>query len=649
MKKNNDFLPHIEGMRALAVIAVFINHIEHSWLPGGYLGVDMFFVISGFVITRSLLNREVYSFWSAIKTFYIKRFKRLLPALVTMLVIVIFLIQLVNPDTLTTNLTAIFSVFGLSNIFLYLTSVDYFGETITLNPLMHTWSLGVEEQFYMIFPILFFLTFQFRKNHKKTINIIISIATILSFLFFSFLFAGNHSLVYYLMPFRFWELGVGCLLAINVIIIGQRISLIVQVLSFLNIIVAFILGNQMPILSATLVVLGGAGIILTGSKKSIINELLTSAPMKYLGQLSYSIYLWHWPLICIAIWTVSLNWMSISIIILLTMVLSMVSFYLVEKPIRYGSWFGIKATIFSMIITAGIIFTMNKANFPEFSGTRKPALDGTGYTPAGDPTLLSQRSIKDCMGKEISNDPRAAALAIESCGAINLGAPRFVFFGDSHSLDMFGVSEVLYRNKVGSVFNFGQPGCIAPKLDDAPDYCNYIETVLRAMPTLEPNQQGYVVLRSNINPKRIDGSLINYIAKIKSFHNHVNELGYAIIYVAPSPKFRSLAKGGLCTEQWFRPNWAISESCKTGVRVSRSEEIKRTEDFFTELKSLESKLNDFYVFDPFPVLCGPDVNYCTAIRNDTLIYRDRSHLTLASGELLGKEFLVFLREKSLIF
>ena len=391
MKKTNVFLPHIEGMRALAVLAVFLNHIEHSWLPGGYLGVDIFFVISGFVITRSLLNREIHSIWSGLKIFYTKRFKRLLPALVTMLVITMLVIRIVNPNTYTTYLTAITGVFGLSNILLYLISVDYFGETITLNPFMHTWSLGIEEQFYMIFPILFYLTLLIGKNHKKILNIIISILTVLSFLFFAFLFDTNQALVYYLVPFRFWELGVGCLLAINVFTISKRTSLFVQVLYFLNIVFAFILGTQMPVLSAALVVFGSAGLILSGSRKSIINQFLITAPMKYLGKLSYSIYLWHWPFICITIWTVGINWTSIPLIILLTMVFSMMSFYLVEKPVRYGSMFGLKATFLVIVLTLGIIFTMNRTNFPEFSGAVEAHLANTGYTPEGDLALASQR------------------------------------------------------------------------------------------------------------------------------------------------------------------------------------------------------------------------------------------------------------------
>ncbi|MFM7850396.1 MAG: SGNH hydrolase domain-containing protein, partial [Flammeovirgaceae bacterium] len=179
--------------------------------------------------------------------------------------------------------------------------------------------------------------------------------------------------------------------------------------------------------------------------------------------------------------------------------------------------------------------------------------------------------------------------------------------------------------------------------------CNYLETVLYAMSPLKPNQKGYVVLRSNYNPNRLDGSLDNFMTKIELYHKQVNELGYSIIYVAPSPKFPLLIPGGLCTEQWFRPSWALSDRCKDGFRISRLEEIERTKDFFRELKSLESKLNDFHVFDPFPVLCGPNNDYCNAIRNGTPIYRDESHLTLTGGELLGQEFLVFLREKNLIF
>ena len=155
MTTSTGFLPHIEGMRALAVIAVIINHLWHDALPGGYLGVDIFFVISGFVITRSMMARPSPSLLSGLAEFYVRRIKRIVPALVLVVLVTLPLLRLVNPNADSATLTGLGALFGASNIFLYLVASDYFGEAITLNPFMHTWSLGVEEQFYLVFPLVF--------------------------------------------------------------------------------------------------------------------------------------------------------------------------------------------------------------------------------------------------------------------------------------------------------------------------------------------------------------------------------------------------------------------------------------------------------------------------------------------------------------
>ena len=148
------YRPEIDGIRRLAVVAVIINHFYSDILPSGFLGVDVFFVISGFVITSALVDHRSETFRNFIIEFYERRIKRLLPALLFYVIVVSVLISLVNPEPATSLLTGMASIFGLSNLYLISRSADYFSDSSQLNVFTHTWSLGVEEQFYLIFPLL---------------------------------------------------------------------------------------------------------------------------------------------------------------------------------------------------------------------------------------------------------------------------------------------------------------------------------------------------------------------------------------------------------------------------------------------------------------------------------------------------------------
>jgi peptidoglycan/LPS O-acetylase OafA/YrhL len=180
--KNSDikgsYRPEINGLRALAVVAVIINHFNKDILPSGYLGVDIFFVISGFVITSSMAGRSSRNFGDLLMGFYVRRIKRLVPALVVFVVITSFLICMFNPNPGTYLQTGMTSLFGLSNLFLLKNSIDYFATSTELNPFTHTWSLGVEEQFYFLFPFLLWFTGFGRQTSKGSRKLIWVIGTL---------------------------------------------------------------------------------------------------------------------------------------------------------------------------------------------------------------------------------------------------------------------------------------------------------------------------------------------------------------------------------------------------------------------------------------------------------------------------------------
>ena len=211
------YRPEIDGLRAFAVVAVIVNHFNKEILPNGYLGVDIFFVISGFVITSSLYKRPSKNFNDFISGFYERRIKRLVPALSVFVLITSIAICLFNPIPTLSLRTGLTSLFGLSNLYLLKQSTDYFAQSTELNVFTHTWSLGVEEQFYILFPFLIWFSGFGRqtKNGARNLFLTIGALAIASLIGFLYFYPINQSAAYFLMPTRFWEMAAGCLLFIT--------------------------------------------------------------------------------------------------------------------------------------------------------------------------------------------------------------------------------------------------------------------------------------------------------------------------------------------------------------------------------------------------------------------------------------------------
>ena len=222
------YRPEIDSLRAFAVIAVIINHFNKEILPNGYLGVDIFFLISGFVITSSLYQRPSKNFKDFISGFYERRIKRLVPALSVFVLIMSIAICILNPSPAISLLTGLTSLFGLSNLYLIKNSTDYFAISTEFNVFTHTWSLGVEEQFYILFPFLVWFSGFGRqtKNGARNLFLIVGALTITSLIGFFYLYPINQPVAYFSMPTRFWEMATGCL----IFIIFQKYASIEQFL-----------------------------------------------------------------------------------------------------------------------------------------------------------------------------------------------------------------------------------------------------------------------------------------------------------------------------------------------------------------------------------------------------------------------------------
>lgn len=209
------YRPDIDGLRATAVLAVIANHLPEAFLSSGFLGVDVIFVISGFVVTASLLGPGQNTFSNFYANFLSRRVKRLLPALVVSVAITGVTVLLVDPFPRNSILTGISALFGVANITLFHFELDYFPPTSKLNGFTHTWSLGVEEQFYAIFPLIAWFTFLGAKNSSlRFFATTVALISVVSAVLFLWLYDVNQPAAYFLMPARMWELGVGSLVYI---------------------------------------------------------------------------------------------------------------------------------------------------------------------------------------------------------------------------------------------------------------------------------------------------------------------------------------------------------------------------------------------------------------------------------------------------
>ena len=365
-KRGIQYIPAIDGLRAIAVIAVTLYHLGISWIPGGFLGVDLFFVISGYVITRLLLDSIQERGGLDLRDFYMARIRRLLPPLVFMIVVTSIVIGIWAPDTTKKFLTdAPFSIFGGMNWWLVFNHQDYFESSGRPPLLQHTWSLAVEAQFYLLWPLILLLVLKyFGKKVIPAAALIIAAISGVALMLVSFqLDAANSSKVshvYFGTDTHSIGLFLGAALAVSWI--PQNFNLQVTrraqdfidgigVFGFIGILATFaLIDESKPTLYRLAFPL--AGIFGTAILISIVHPASRFAPLLrnkvllWIGERSYAIYLWHWVIFQISRPQVDLdgeNWALFSLRILLVLAMADISLRLVELPIRSGAvayWFG---------------------------------------------------------------------------------------------------------------------------------------------------------------------------------------------------------------------------------------------------------------------------------------------------------------------
>ena len=531
----------IDGLRALAVLPVVLFHAGVRGFNGGFVGVDIFFVISGFLITGVILSEYDRGQFS-IKRFYYRRVLRLFPALFVMIAVVgVLAAWVLLPGELENFANSVLATtFFFSNVLFY-AKTGYFAPAAQTMPLLHTWSLAVEEQFYLFWPLLIGLPF-LRGSWKLRIAVAL---TVLSFVLSVVWLRYDRAATFYLVPSRIWELGIGAILALapridlsnrvlRESIAAFGVLLILISVRFLNSTVPF------PGEMALMPCIGAASIILAGGAGSTLTSRgLSSPPVVFVGKISYSVYLWHWPVILFAQTVLLLEQTTTnrSIEIAVSLLLGAASWRWVERPFREPK--KRTASVDAVLVRAG--FVMATFAIASVAVLLSKGLPGR-FTPA-ELQLASYENYDGdrkydagkCFIVDLSERYDPAACLHRREGRLSM-----LLVGDSHAAHLLpGLRaempdvDILQANVAGC-----QP-IITPFVSPEEACVSMLRTVLETW--LPKNKVDVVALAGRWNAQQIP----IIVATVKK----LTEMADKVVVIGPAPEYTTILPRLLVSEQ----------------------------------------------------------------------------------------------------
>ena len=656
------------------MLSVFLFHLQPSLLPGGFLGVDVFFVISGYLIT-GIIVRENHLGTFSLTNFYGRRVKRIFPALFVVLALASVLATfLLTPETYVRYMQSARYASGQLSNFFFAQKVGYFEEGFSGQPLLHTWSLGVEEQFYLVWPLLIYLVFRVSRSWfgidsatadeeqsagmmKRVMGGVLVLLFAGSYLLCQFLAGTNANLAFYMFFTRAFEFCIGGFLCLGLIREPPRrgVQMLIGIGGMVLLIVSFLAVRQEFVGTSflrygTLLACFGTGMIIFSSPaQSIVNRLLAGRLPAAIGRISYSLYLYHWPLIIF--WKVysgedSVGFTASLAIIAAAFLLSYLSYRYVEQPARKTAlsdrWV-LCSALAVIIVFAGTFRLLEEEDTSEWRISR--------YTSVEDE---SQRYSLDCPGRlekgmrvfNCSEEPKSSR-------------PAIALVGDSHSGHYFpAVAEWARQNSFELKF-LGVPGC--PMLvgevriksliaDEHAGQCEKALTTFENNIVANPNVELVVIAQrfdlfldgiSYEGENRVirfvdpDGkAIVNHMEyfeeRLQETVQTLKEHGKGVVLAGQVPLFRQVKECDWRPRLMNRQDWQRvcsydHEFIETWQRQSRG--------FIQEF----ARQNQAYYFDPFPHFDEPVIDGLNLYRDvDHLSNRGELHIAPFVSEVLDR-------------
>lgn len=642
------YRPDIDGLRAIAVLAVVLYHYGIGGINGGFVGVDIFFVISGFLIT-GIIHKEITRGDFSFSGFYERRIRRIFPALFAMLLVTLFVAAwlLLPSDLVRLGNSAIATLLFGSNLLFWRKS-SYFDISSEYNPLLHTWSLAVEEQFYIGLPILLILLQRYGKGWLKAV---LFVCTIVSFALCVWMQALRPSATFFLLPFRAWELLLGGLLAVGVVppIVSRPLRetfsglALVALLWSLTWIKA---GPAFPGWQAAIPVLATAVLLHAGTYgDSQVKRLLSLRPLVFVGLISYSLYLWHWPLLVfvryrngMAPLEPDLSWLLLAVALLL----AIASYRWVETPFRRSKNPIEQSPTLRVFAGAGIAMAVLMV-------VSLVVRVDNGWQARFTPEVIALDSARSPEIPYVDCQQKVPPNADTSCVLGDLASSRrILLWGDSYALAWAPAFDALGKRHgiaVELALLSSCPSLVGVKVAGSPICRTFNEEVVRYLSTDYASEIDAVVLIGSwgayLDPAsgiQLDGT-DEALPKARSFAEGLRRTIHVVtardvrlVIIGPTPGAPSDLPYRLAASQAF----GIAPPLGKSVRESEA----YNDRFWQVVRRLGSNGPVVYV-DPLTWFAQHG-RYRYLDQSGELLYRDGGHLSLRGAEFVGERFPVYV-------
>lgn len=655
--QNLTYRPDVDGLRALAVLLVVLYHAFPKWAHGGFIGVDIFFVISGFLIT-SIILKDLQANTFSFVWFYSKRIIRIFPALILVLVSAVLLgwIFLYSEEYQILG-KHIISAVGFFSNFTYLGEAGYFDSRAVEKPLLHLWSLAIEEQFYLIWPLLLWFAYKTRVRALYVILLLWAASFAIN------IYYAHHwpEQDFYSPLSRFWELLTGAFLA-NLLLNKNSISLfkfpswikyslpqISAILGFVMLTVGVTITyshSRFPAWLALLPVFGATMLIAAGPSAWINRYFLGSRLLVAIGLISYPLYLWHWILLSFAqIWGPIFVVQRV-FLVGLSIFLSWLTYFYIERPLRNNISVKKKALLLvlgmSIILTGALV--INKNGFEQRSINHLSQFETSGQDGGDGGVTENKCGLSD---PNLSN-------FFHSCHQDKRESPVFALVGDSHAISLFPglVRTSLPQHRWLTISGPGGPQNLRPHLSNTRQNVSAKDSLYmdKAIEQLIKNKSIQVVLftfsSNSILPSMADASEYDQAEAYRGLDSAVTKLINAnkkVVLLVDNPHLAS-------PQDCFHRKVGISmmdnfNQIESGCEIPVEQYLAFTSKYRTVLNKLAlAHSNSVFVFDATAYLCSPERGVCSYQKNGRRMYSYGAHVSDYAAGQVGTPLNQYLKK-----
>ncbi len=658
--RETDYRPDIDGLRAIAVLSVIGFHAFPSLVPGGFVGVDVFFVISGYLISKHILTELDAATFSA-SAFYVRRVKRIFPALILILLACTVVGWVIlTPGEYEMLGTSIAGGAGFVANFVFWKEAGYFDMAADTKPLLHLWSLGIEEQFYIVWP--FMLALLWRCAPRIVGWAILGLLSI-SILYSVWLVRRDVTADFYSPITRFGELGLGAALAYGVLhdklYIGASHR---QLLSWFGLglisiaVVAIEKSARFPGAWVLLPTVGTACLIYSGGGEgqvTWVNRIaLASRPLVWIGLISYSLYLWHWPLFSYAR-IIESETPAVDVRLTLigaSVVLAWITYRFAELPVRARSAHQARRLVFLLGMAMLLLFLAGVA-IKKLDGFKSRALSKLN----GDVSTLTIGKDRNALRNECGL-PEAQKHSFQFCLSDGSEAPRFAVLGDSKAEALyFGLARESQPGMHGVLIGSVRP----PRQDASTDDPQQVKNRL-AFQTILDSPSIKVVLfvialrdtfKINSDTGFIEGNTTSAAAYWMTTYDEairrIEQAGKRAVFVIDNPTFpdpRSCISGGMTSSSFLNQFLRRKPNPRCAIRYT--DHLAGTGAYRQFAADLAKANPHLMIYDPTPLLCDISRGECSIVRDGKYLYGYSDHISDYANSLIARDLLPAIEKRT---